>query len=228
MLPQVNSVMRDEIDIPINGETRAKLNRVGRVTLNDKQIKALKCELEDYALDRESELAVRPTDALKKHRRKIEKNVRELVESFSDLGRKLSRVNEPFDEVTAMNDEILLGFAGVNGGNFLGDLLQLKTYLEEERHCRASGGRPSDIWWSHLLHSLATLYLESGGRSTAVSRDAVNDRQSVFIDFAWVAIELLPQRLRPHSKQALASAWEKQRNAKHAPPKAPRRAGAKK
>jgi hypothetical protein len=211
--------------IPIDRKTRAKLEQAGRLTLNSKQIAALRHELKEYALQREAELAVRPTPDLKRHRRKIERNIGGLIEAFSDLRSKLSAVKEPFNETTAMNDEILLGFADVDGRKFLRNLSRLKTYLEEERHKNASGGRPPDLWQSGLLDFLASLYLEAGGRSTAVSRDAANDRKSVFIDFAWVAIQLLPQPpLRPHSEGALAAAWEKQMSPKYKKPsKASRR-----
>lgn len=44
-------------------------------------------------------------------RRTIERNVQALIKSFNDLYRKLIEAKEPFDEITAMNDEILLDSA---------------------------------------------------------------------------------------------------------------------
>jgi hypothetical protein len=210
-------IMRDEIDIPIDSETRAKLEDAGKLSLNDKQLRALKLEIEEYALQRESELAVRPSVLKRRRWAKIEKDVAKLIEGFGDLRLKLSSATGQFDEATAMNDEIMFDSADVDEQKFLRDLLQLKAYLEKERLRRSTGGRPPDVWLGNFLDSLASLYVEAGGRSAAVSRDAANERKSTFIDFVWVAMQLLPRPCRPHSKQALAGVWEKQRNANSPP-----------
>jgi hypothetical protein len=206
--------MRDEIDIPIDDEARTKLEEAGKLSLNDKQLRALKWEIEDYALQRESELAVRPSVLKRRRMLKIEKDVAKLIEDFGDLRLKLFSANEQFDRSTAMNDDIMFGFADVDEHKFLRDLSKLQAYLQRERLRRCSGGRPPDVWLGDLLECLASLYVECGGRSTAVSRGAENERKSTFIDFVWVAMQLLPRTCRPHSKQALAASWEKQRSAK--------------
>jgi hypothetical protein len=203
--------MRDSINIPVDRETRAKLDQAGRLRLNNKQVAALRIELEEHALLRESELAIRSSAANKKHRLMIEDTVKALIANLTDLSRKLFREKEPFDEVTAMNDQILFALAEVDDRKFLSCLFKLKAHLEQGRLRGAKGGRPRDLWLSGLLDFLASLYLESGGRSTAVSRDKANDRKSIFIDFAWVAIELLPRHVRPHSKQAVAAQWEQRK-----------------
>src|SRR5437879_5412167 len=105
--------MRDEMDIPIDEGTRARLNEAGHCRLNDKQLGALKEEIQEYVLHRDGELAIRPTKLRKKHTQKIEKNVRALFESFRDLRLELSSSAEQFDKITAMNDQIMLRFAGV-------------------------------------------------------------------------------------------------------------------
>ncbi|MEY9221631.1 hypothetical protein [Bradyrhizobium ottawaense] len=210
-------MMRDEIEILIDDEMRAALNDAGRLSLSEKQVKALRDELEEYALLREAELAVR-SGPRKKQRLKIEKHTRKLLEDFSDLRSHLSSA-DPHDKIAAMNQEIMLTFAGINSHTFVRDLVRLQNYLEEVRTKEAPGGRPENIWWVPLLHSLADLYVKFGGRSTAVSRDIANEKKSVFIDFVWVAVQLFPQPLRPHSKESLASLWEKQKYATRAIPR---------
>jgi hypothetical protein len=205
--------MNDEIEILIDDEVRAALNTAGRLNLGDKQIKELREELEEYALLRQAELAVRSSPLKKRKRHMIEKHTRQLLSYFSDLRSKLSSV-VPHDKMAAMNDEIMLMFAGVDPHTFVHDLVLLQRYLEDVRTREAPGGRPENIWWAPLLHSLADFYVKCGGQSTAVSRDVANERKSVFIDFVWASVQLLPQPLRPHSKQALASLWEKQQYAK--------------
>jgi hypothetical protein len=207
-------VMRNEIDIPIDAKTRAALDKAGNVTLNDKQLEDLKQEIEEYALLRESEFAIRTSASTNRRRDKIKKHIAKLIDSFGDLRLKLSSATTAFDATTAMNDEIMFFFADVDDQKFLGDLVRLNDYLAEKRDRRAAGGRPRDLWLGEFLENLASLYLESGGLSTAVSKDDANDRESAFLDFVWVAMQLLPRPCRPQSKEALAANWEKRRRAK--------------
>jgi hypothetical protein len=196
--------------ISIDAETRKELEAVG-IRLNDSRIKDLERLLEKCALALECELITRPTADRKKHWREIEKRVRELVECFSDLNRRRSGGNEPFDEQRAINDEILLRGADVD--DLPHQLLMLQTYFEEDRDLFASGGRPPNYQWGRFLASLATLFRKWGGLATSAGSN------SLFIKFAWRLTKLLPRR--PHSPHAFAKAWE--RYSKDAPAKAPKR-----
>jgi hypothetical protein len=198
--------MRDEIAIPIGDEARTKLEAAGKIKLKEEQLAVLKEELANYALHRESELAVGPSVYKRKRRVIIAKDVTKLIAHFRDLQLKISSANEHFDEEIALNDEILFGFADVEEKRFLQDLFKLKAQLEEP----ARAGRPSYLWLGGLLESLASLYVQSGGRRSAVSKKAAKGK-STFLNFAWIAMQLLPTDCRPHSFRTLVDAWEKQR-----------------
>jgi hypothetical protein len=68
---------------------------------------------------------------------------------------------------------------------------------------------PDDLMLPGLLFGLETIFIYAGGTARGIARSDYDEREGPFLNFMFEALRHLPNDLRPRSKQALGSMWER-------------------
>jgi hypothetical protein len=117
---------------------------------------------------------------------------------------------------------VLFWHTGINPEEEMSRLASLETEARKLRKETGQRGRKPNIMIRGLLFKLEMVFVEAGGKTTGVTREAGGTtlgtpRKSPFIDdFVWELLQRIPQDTpKPYAKTALAATWEKHR--KHRP-----------
>jgi hypothetical protein len=88
-------------------------------------------------------------------------------------------------------------------------LERLRQNCGRLRALNRRGRKAKDLMLPGLLFGLETIFTLAGGTARGIARSDSGERQGPFLNFMFEALGHLPNDLRPRSKQALGSMWER-------------------
>jgi hypothetical protein len=88
-------------------------------------------------------------------------------------------------------------------------LERLRQNCGRLRALNRRGRKPDDLMLPGLLFGLESVFVDAGGTARGIARSDYDEREGPFLDFMYEALHHLPEDLRPSSKQALGSRWER-------------------
>jgi hypothetical protein len=198
------------VGIPIDVQSADRIAAAGQIQLDATVIDRLHSLLTRYAQWHQVDLAQRSSA-------KSNRQLDVLIKSLGSLIKMLDAINfRPlpmskefkFEDTTSLNVQTAFREAFVNHRRFKRELAALYTASIEIRKFNSTKGRHPNRYLPVLMNDLASIYTSAGGHSTRVSRGMSTTRQSKFIDFAWATMQLLPEKMRHSSSDALAIWWE--------------------
>jgi hypothetical protein len=201
------------VTISIDKPAAAKIAEAGNIALDAKQIARLQKLLRDYARYFQVDIAQRSSRKTNARLDALVNQLKALIDTFDFVKFGTVQMTENFDfsdTISWLVQGIFLK-ASVGAPRFKRQLAALCAACKEMRNQNSAPGHRPIFYLPALMNSLASIFIAAGGRSTKIQRGMSPNRQSKFIDFAWAAMQLLPETMRHLSKPALASWWEKHR-----------------
>jgi hypothetical protein len=174
----------------LHGDDFDRLQEAGRVKLESRHRKRVQRLLRAYELLRHG-VVVRPRmpkgEAIARGLGKII----EMIEADRDRWSKVAERSE------------------VNLEEELPRLERLRQNCGRLRSLNRRGRKPDDLMLPGLLFGLESVFVDAGGTARGIAHTDYGEREGPFLNFMYQALHHLPEGLRPRSKQALGSRWER-------------------